>query len=143
MASEKKYKTELYRSARRLRRVFTQGEGVKDKDYSKRAIGLLEAAVAWRDSACRVAKAEGTGQQPRPKFAGVPRKTNPTNPPGHRRYNGALTWWASRYAWDKADGLPVEEAAMNLMRTAIVGTREDREKRRRKAEHERATTKAT
>ena len=129
----------LYKCAKRLRRVFTRGDGLKDENYPERVRELLEAAVAWRDEAKRVAEGKGRGRE-RPDFTRVPDNPNPHAPPSVRQYRNSMAFWASHYAWDKADGLPVEEAALKLMQTAIVGTYEGFVQRRKRAQHERATT---
>ena len=62
-----------------------------------------------------------------PPTAGRPRFANPPAllkaPVGFRKYRRRLAWWASRYAWDSADGLPVEESAKGQIHTAMVGPR--------------------
>ena len=54
-------------------------------------------------------------------FTGPPKPPTPEDPPGVFVYVRALQWWASRYAWDRADGLPSLEAASGLLRVAVVG----------------------
>lgn len=38
----------------------------------------------------------------------------------------ALFWWASRYAWNEADGLPTRESQQGLIEVALTGKRDPR-----------------
>ena len=79
--------------------------------YNPIAQRLMQAAVDWRESAIANAAAQGVPPKERPKF---------TVPPDNDVLRGfRLQWWASKYAWDKADGLPLEDSAKALIGAAI------------------------
>ena len=124
-----KYRKELFRSARRLRLVFTEGAGMKDEEYPQRVKELLDAAIAWRESALEMVRKKGWDEKTRPAFSQVPPKPDPQAPPPPKQYAVHLTWWASRYVWDVGDGLPFNESALGLMHTAIVGAHEEEPER--------------
>ena len=50
-------------------------------------------------------------------------------PDRDQEYYNRLFFWASRYAWDKHDGLDAREAAPNLVITAYVGYRKPAERK--------------
>ena len=45
-------------------------------------------------------------------------------------YADRLRWWASKLAWDRADGLPTDEASLELMRVACIGSTKSKTRRR-------------
>lgn len=99
----------------------TQSEG-------KAAVSrLLAAAVAWRESAQLRAQEAGLPPRARPIFRDPPALPPRDAPPPQVVYKGNLQWWASRYAWDLADGLPTEESARALVQMAIVGPKKEPE----------------
>ena len=83
---------------------------------------LLQVAESWRAAARESALAAGHEDRPRPRFANPPALLKA--PIGFRKYRRRLAWWASRYAWDRADGLPVEESAKGLIHTAMASAAE-------------------
>lgn len=89
---------------------------------------LLQAAVEWRESARAAAEAQALPPRPRPAFNKPPRLPTMDSPPARQRYQHALTWWASRYAWDVAEGRPIGDAATGLVHTALVGWKDPQPK---------------
>ena len=129
--TEKQARTENNRAARdRLRpvlnaarqvRLIGKTQRISAPGFQQKAQELLDATVEWRGRAMEFYLVQGEQIKPRPKFAGKPDLGDPAKPPNRRIYQGRLGWWASRYAWDKADGLPLAEATGGLLHTAIVG----------------------
>ena len=61
------------------------------------------------------------GREPSPTFRQSPKAPKLGARPATKKYCNRLFFWASRYAWDKHDGLEAREAARNLVITAYVG----------------------
>ena len=72
---------------------------------------FLRAAIALSDSAVKTTY--DAGQEPKTTKSG--------DRPGTKKYYNRLFSWASRYAWDKHDGLDARETAPNLVITVYVG----------------------
>lgn len=79
----------------------------------------MQAAENWRAAARERTLAAGGEDRRRPRFGNPPALLKA--PVDVRKYRCMLTWWASRYVWDRADGLPVEESAKGLIHTALAG----------------------
>ena len=97
----------------------------KDVSGAKTAgVELLRAARQWRDSA-RTRAARGLPDKQCPTFNTPPKPLDRDNPPDRKKYYGALYWWASKYAWDVADGdrEAAMESARNLLRVASIGAK--------------------
>ena len=103
----------------------TIDDAARDPKFQAAARLLLETAVAWRDNARRRVIDDGGEPKPRPKFSDVP--PIPAEPVPISLYRRTLIWWASRYAWDVADGLPQQEAIAGLLTTAAVGHQKKKE----------------
>lgn len=109
----------LYRAADRFRLAYE----AKDPEARKQAASeLLRAARDWRQAARDRNAEQGLPDRARPAFANVPRKCDRTSPPSVKRHRGILCWWASKYAWDKADGdkEATRESGRQLLRIASV-----------------------
>ena len=110
---------ELIAAAKKLYRPYRAGRPLTDPAFGEAAKNLLRVAVNWREAARARSLAAGRPDKPRPRFANPPALLDaPTDWHTFRRH---LSWWASRYAWDKADGLPTKESARGLIRTALMG----------------------
>ena len=68
-------------------------------------VELLDEAIRWRDNAIAEQVAAGQPLRARPSIIDSLRYI-PQGPqqPAHRKYAGRLLMWASRYAWDVAEG---------------------------------------
>ena len=127
--SSKETRKNLYVCARDLRWTFITGDGIKDPEYQDRVRALLQAVIQWRESARENRLIAGLPESGRPRFTEIPPDPDPKKPPTRKKYSRRVRWWASRYAWNVADGLSSEDSALRLVQTAIVGTKEGRELR--------------
>ena len=96
----------------------------------------MRTAVAWREAAKARALARGGPERQRPSFSPTPSKSDPKEVPSPGVYAYRLRWWASKLAWGRADGLPTDEASLELMRVACIGSTKSKTRRRG---HDRAT----
>lgn len=113
----------VHRAASALRKCARNGHPARSKAVVLRCVDLLDEAIRWRATAIaeRVA-------------AEIPLRARPTTidslknilqgprQPVHRKYAGRLLGWASRYAWDVAEGRDAEEAITGLLSTAVIGS---------------------
>ena len=109
----------LIAAAKKLYRRRRAGLPMTDPAYGEAAKTLLRVAEDWRETARARTLAAGKPDKPRPRFLNTPALLDA--PTHWRRYRHDLRWWASRYAWDKADGLPTVDSARGLIRTALMG----------------------
>ena len=98
-----------------------KGKPATDPEFQRAARKLLEAAVEWRRSAREATIRNGEPAKPRPAFLEKPKLADPAQPPKHSTYRDGIINWASRYAWDQADALPLAESIQGLLHTAVVG----------------------
>lgn len=90
-------KQALYRAADAYR-LASQSQ---DPDELRRASGeLLAAAKAWWQSAKERNENRGFSPRKRPKFSIRPRRVSRSGQLTAKQYDYALTFWASKYAWD-------------------------------------------
>ena len=113
---------QLFQAASALRRVAQSGAKPKSEEGRAATAALLQAAIAWRQSAIDNVTQQGREPRSRPPFDTPPRMADKKSPPKPPTYNYRIQYWASKYAWDKQDGLPAGDAATNLVHTAIIGT---------------------
>ena len=113
----------IHQLARKLKRLARQGARPESPEAREVIRELLAAAAAWRESARERARALGLPEGERPRFSNPPGPTDPGNLPNHKQYNQNLRWWASRYAWDRAQGLHTGESRKRLVMTAVMGPR--------------------
>lgn len=102
-------------AARELRRLRRAATAWTDPSLWIAAESLLLAAVSWGAGA----RERTATVKLRPRFGRPPAWL--TTPPRWSTYLHDLSWWASRYAWDRAEGLPVEESDKGLLYPAILG----------------------
>ena len=114
---------QLFQAASALRRVAQTGAKPKSQEGRDATAQLLQAAIAWRQSAIENLTQQGGELRSRPPFDNPPRMADKKSPPKPPTYNYRIQYWASKYAWDKQDGLPAGDAATKLVHTAIIGTR--------------------
>ena len=120
---------QLFQAASALRRVAQTGAKPKSQEGRAATALLLQAAIAWRQSAIDNVTKQGGELRPRPPFDRPPRVATKNSPPKPPTYNYRIQYWASKYAWDKQDGLPAGDAATKLVHTAIIGTRKTKRTR--------------
>ena len=122
-------KRELLKQAKQVATLAAAGHGPTSPEVKEQARLLLKAAIDWQNSAIQAAADSGTEARPRPNFQQGPKPPDLKAQPGQRKYHSRIFFWASRYAWDKRDGLNAREAARNLVLTTYVGFhRNDSEK---------------
>ena len=114
-------KRELLKQAERVAGLAAASHGPGSPEVRQQARQLLNAAVAWQESAIKATLDAGEQPRTRPTFQHGPKPPNLEAQPGARKYHSRLFFWASRYAWDKHDGLDAREAARNLVLTAYMG----------------------
>lgn len=98
-------------------------------EVKKQARRLLRAVVAWRGSAVKATLDAGKEAKPRPTFGQAPKPPNLEARPEAKKCHSRLFFWASRYAWDKHDGLDAKLATRNLVLAVSVGYSKPTEKK--------------
>ena len=113
----------IHRAASALRKCARNGHPARSKAVVLLCVDLLDAAIRWRDNAIAEQVAAGQPLRARPRIIDSLRYI-PRGPqqPAHRKYAGRLLMWASRYAWDVAEGRDGEEAITGLLGTAAIGS---------------------
>ena len=114
-------KRELLKQARTVATLAAAGHGPASPEVKEQARLLLKAAIDWQQSAVEAAAETGAAPRSRPNFQQEPKPPDLKAQPGSKKYHSRIFFWASRYAWDKRDGLDAREAARNLVLTAYVG----------------------
>ena len=120
----------LCAAARNIRIVRATSQSADDPQFTEAWVELMRTAVAWREAAKARALARGGPEQQRPSFSPTPSKSDPKEVPSPGVYAHRLRWWASKLAWDRADGLPTDEASLELMRVACIGSTKSKTRRR-------------
>ena len=113
---------QLFQAASALRRLAQSGAKPKSEEGKADTAALLQAAIAWRQSAIDNVTQQGRESRSRPPFDKPPRMADKKSPPKPPTYNYRIQYWASKYAWDKQDSQPAGDAATKLVHTAIIGT---------------------
>ncbi|MCY4367755.1 MAG: hypothetical protein OXE17_16265 [Chloroflexi bacterium] len=90
-------------------------------EFRQQAHCLLEAAIAWLESAVKATQDAENVLRPNPSFRQANKPPNPKDRPGAMKYRSCLLYWASQYAWDEHDGLDAQESARYLVLTAYLG----------------------
>ena len=126
----------LCAAARNIRIVRATSQSADDPQFTEAWVELMRTAVAWREAAKARALARGGPEHQRSSFSPTPSKSDPKEVPSFGVYADRLRWWASKLAWDRADGLPTDEASLELMRVACIGSTKSKTRRRG---HDRAT----
>lgn len=106
-------------SAKRLRGSIRAKPHNVDTYYRDASSELLLAAVEWRSRAIERKRALGRRLNRRPLFSDPPSAF--PNRPGWGAYYDGVLWWASRYAWDSAQGKDADHAANGLIAHALRG----------------------
>ena len=112
---------DLLKQAERVAILAAAGHSPGSPEVKQQARLLLRAAVAWQESAVQASMAAGEQPRSRPAFQDGPKPPDLKAQPGPKKYHSRIFLFASRYAWDKRDGLDAREAARNLVLTAYVG----------------------
>ena len=112
---------DLLKQAVGVAELAASGHGPGSPEVKQQARLLLRAAVAWQESAVQASMAAGEQPRSRPTFQDGPKPPGLKAQPGPKKYHSRIFLFASRYAWDKRDGLDAREAARNLVLTAYVG----------------------
>ena len=120
----------LCAAARNIRIVSATSQSADDPQFTEAWVELMRTAVAWREAAKARALARGGPEHQRPSFSPTPSKSDPKEVPSPGVYADRLRWWASKLAWDRADGLPTDEASLELMRVACIGSTKSKTRRR-------------
>ena len=113
----------IFRTARKIKHAARRGTTPESPQGQELVRQLLEAAADWRKSAVERSTEAGLRPMERPSFRNMPKTPTPQSLPSAGQYTRNLTWWASRYAWDIAEGKPAEEASKGLIMTAVMGPR--------------------
>ena len=113
----------IHRAASALRKCARNGHPARSKAVVLLCVNLLDEAIRWRDNAIAEQVVAGQPLRARPGIIDSLRYI-PRGPqqPVHRKYEGRLLMWASRYAWDVAEGRDGEEAITGLLGTAAIGS---------------------
>ena len=113
----------IHRAASALRKCARNGHPARSKAVVLLCVELLDAAVRWRANAIAERVAQGHPVRARPGIIDSLRHA-PQGPqqPAHRKYEGRLLMWASRYAWDVAEGRDAEEAITGFLGAAVIGS---------------------
>ena len=114
-------KREVLKQAKQVGTLAAAGHSPGSAKIKEQARLLLKAAIDWQNSAVEAAAEAGKEARARPHFQNGPKPPDLKAQPGAKKYQSRLFFWASRYAWDKRDGLDAKEAARNLVLTAYVG----------------------
>ena len=114
----------IHRAASALRKYARNGHPARSKAVVLLCVDLLDEAIRWRRNAIAERVAHGQPMRARPDIIDSLRSI-PQGPqqPAHRKYEGRLLKWASRYAWDVAEGRDAEEAITGLLGAAVIGSR--------------------
>ena len=112
---------DLLKQAEGVAELAAAGHSPGSPEVKQQARLLLRAAVAWQESAVQASMAAGEQPRSRPAFQDGPKPPDLKAQPGPKKYHSRIFLFASRYAWDKRDGLDAREAARNLVLTAYVG----------------------
>ena len=112
---------ELLKQAEGVAELAAAGRSPGSPEVKQQARLLLRAAVAWQESAVQASLAAGEEPRSRPAFQNGPKPPDLKAQPGPKKYHSRIFLFASRYAWDKRDGLDARESARNLVLTAYVG----------------------
>ena len=114
-------KLDLLNQAERVAELAAAGHSPGSREVKQQARLLLKAAVAWQETAVQASLEAGEQPRSRPAFQNGPKPPDLKAQPGPKKYHSRIFLLASRYAWDKRDGLDAREAARNLVLTAYVG----------------------
>ena len=113
----------IHRAASALRKYARNGHPARSKAVVLLCVELLDEAVRWRANAIAERVAQGHPLRARPGIIDSLRHAPVGHQqPSHRKYEGRLLMWASRYAWDVAEGRDAEEAITGLLGTAAIGS---------------------
>ncbi len=112
----------IHRAASALRKHARNGHPARSKAVVLLCVELLDEAIRWRANAIAERVAQGQPMRARPGIIDSLRYI-PRGPqqPAHRKYERRLLMWASRYAWDVAEGRDAEEAITGLLGTTAIG----------------------
>ena len=113
----------IHRVASALRKCARQGHPARSKAVVLLCVELLDEAVRWRANAIAERVAQGHPLRARPGIIDSLRHAPVGHQqPSHRKYEGRLLMWASRYAWDVAEGRDAEEAITGFLGAAVIGS---------------------
>ena len=95
----------IHPAASALRKCARNGQPARSKAVVLLCVELLDEAIRWRDNAIAEQVAAEQPVRARPGIIDSLRYI-PRGPqqPAHRKYERRLLMWASRYAWDVAEG---------------------------------------
>ena len=113
----------IHRAASALRKHARNGHPARSKVVVLLCVELLDEAVRWRANAIAERVAQGHPLRARPGIIDSLRHAPMGHQqPSHRKYEGRLLMWASRYAWDVAEGRVAEEAITGFLGAAVIGS---------------------
>ena len=113
----------IHRAASALRKCARNGRPARSKAVVLMCVELLDEAIRWRDNAIAEQVAAGQPLRERPGIIDSLRHAPVGHQqPSHRKYEGRLLNWASRYAWDCSEGRDAEEAITGFLGAAAIGS---------------------